>query len=602
MQLKNLVLLSGSTQTAQDQRLLSLAAWMGVSTKAVAIKDGAVSKEHLLGELQPGPCGLAMSAETLAALHKALTSADDLRQFIDESCAELLVFGCSGSTEQNIALSRLTSGAVCGISMTDGQDTLYALPREARAYSRQLAGLSFIQRNREPIPVFELRDATSAPEVIVVANDQPMFVRIGRAPRQVFLLAGPGLLDLDEPLSRDHELQEYYDRLIPALIFLRHCFRESCWHGPAPTARLIIDDPLLTDRYGFLDYGVLLKSMRRRNYGTSIAFIPWNYWRTSMRGAARVLSESSNLSICIHGCDHTNKEFEAQAPALLGKRAGLALQRMESQRKRTGAGFEEVMVFPQGRFSTVAITALRANNYLAAVNTTCFPTNIEPGDDLRVGDCLRPAVTRYDGFPIFQRRYPRSLFDFAFDLFLGRPVLVVEHHEYFRNGVETLEELVAALYQLEPDLTWPGLTSQLTRSCQMRSLANGSIEVQFYTRIFKLVNCERGTGRFLLSKYEPVSAAIQKVLVDGTNTPFSFEKGFLKLEIQADNPSQVLNIEVVDREQPQQQARGFGVVHNVGVLLRRGLSEFRDNTLARHSGLLNIAKGVARGLKVTGDS
>jgi hypothetical protein len=136
----------------------------------------------------------------------------------------------------------------------------------------------------------------------------------------------------------------------------------------------------------------------------------------------------------------------------------------------------------------------------------------------------------------------------------------------------------------------------------MRSLANGSTEVQFFTRRFQLANREPGSRRFLLSKHEPDSAAIQMVLVDGTSMPFSFEKGFLQLEVQADDPGQVLNIEIVDREQPQQQAGGFGIVHNTGVALRRGLSEFRDNTLARHGGLLKIAKGVARGMKVTGDS
>jgi len=599
--MRNLVLLSGSAQAVQDQRLLSLAAWMGVSTKVVAIQDGGASKERIFGELQAGPYCLAMSAETLAVLHKALTSAADLRQFIDESCAELLVFGCSGSAEQSLALSWLTAGVVCGISQADGPDTLFALPREAKAFSWQLAGLTFSRRSREPIPVFELRDATPVAEVIVAANDRSMFVRIDRGPWQVFLLAGPALPDLDEPLSRDHELQDYYDRLIPVLIFLRYCFRESCWHGPEPTARLIIDDPLLNERYGFLDYSVLLESMQRSNYGTSIAFIPWNYWRTSRRAAARVLSESANLSICIHGCDHTNKEFEAQAPALLGRRAGLALQRMESQRKRTGAGFEQVMVFPQGRFSTAAIAALRANNYLAAVNTTCFPTNIGP-DDLKVGDFLRPAVTQYNGFPVFQRRYPRRLFDFAFDLFLGRPALLVEHHEYFRNGCTTLAELVAELHKMEPALSWPTLTAQLSRSCLRRSLSNGSVEVQFFTRRFQLTNREMSPGRFLLSKHEPDSAAIQRVLVDGTSIPFSFEKGFLKIEVQTDDPGQVRNIEIVDREQPQQHASGFGIVHNTAVLLRRGLSEFRDNTLARHGGLLKVAKQVAKGLKVTGDA
>lgn len=594
--MRNLVFLSGPTEVVQGRRLLNLAAWMGVSTKTVAIENGEISMERLLEEIQPSPCCLAMNADTLTALHKV--SAHDLRRFIDESCAELLVFGCN-STEENSALSWLTGGVVCGINKVDGPDTVFALPRRTMGLSRQLSGLNFSRQNKEPIPVFELRDTTPAPEVIIAANERPMFVRIEQGPLQVFLLAGAALPDLSEPVSRDRELQEHYDRLIPLLIFLRHCFRETSWHGPAPTARLIIDDPLLREKYGFLDYGVLLKSMQGSRYGTSIAFIPWNYWRTSRRNAVRVLNMSSNLSICVHGCDHTNREFDSQIPALLSRKAGLALQRMESQRKRTGVGFAKIMVFPQGKFSQTAIAALRANNYLAAVNSTCFPTDGGLGD-LTVGDLLRPAVTRYNSFPIFLRHYPRRLFDFAFDLFLGRPALVVEHHEYFREGTATLEEFVAALHQLQPDLTWPALTSQLTRSCQMRSLANGSTEVQFFTNRFQLVHNEAGAGRFLLTKHEPDSAAVQTVLADGKSVPFYFESGSLKMEMQSE-PGKVRNIEILDR-QSHQQINGFGVLHNSRVLVRRALSEFRDNTLARHPGLLKIAQGAARSLKVTGEN
>src|SRR5208337_4236658 len=140
-----------------------------------------------------------------------------------------------------------------------------------------------------------------------------------------------------------------------------------------------------------------------------------------------------------------------------------------------------------------------------------------------------------------------------------------------------------------------------TRSCLNRSLSDGSVEIQFFTRRFQLVNREPGSGRFLLSKHEPDSAAIERVPVDGTSMPFSFEQGFLKLEVHV-HPDQVQNIEIVDRELPHQRASSFGVVHNARVLLRRGLSEFRDNTLARHGGLLKVAKGVARRLKVTGDA
>ena len=597
--MRDLILLSGLEPAVQDQRLMRFAASMGISTKTVLCQDGRPLTGRLLDEFQPAKYCLAVSAKTLAGIFRDPILAEDLRRLINDHSEGLLVFGCTASAEQLNAISRLTSGAVSGITPLDDQPVCFTFPRDAVSFSRQLAGLSFSRRQGEQLSTFELRNSASDAARVIIAANQPVFLRIKSGACEVFLWAG-ALPDIDEPLSRDHGLQDHYDRLIPALIFLRHCFQDSCWHGPKSTARLIIDDPLLAEKYGFLDCGALIKSMQRSKYGTSIAFIPWNYWRTSRRNTSRLFGESSNLAICIHGCDHTNKEFDARDPALLTRKAGLALHRMEAQKKRTGTEFEQVMVFPQGLFSTAAIAALRANNYLAAVNTTCFPTNIGP-NDLKVGDLLRPAVTRYDGFPIFQRQYPRHLFDCAFDLFLGRPALVVEHHEYFRDGYTTWEGFVAELYKLEPTLSWPSLTDQLTRSCLKRCLSNGSVAVQFFTRRFQLVNREPTSVRFALKKQEPDSSAIERVTIDGSSTDFSFEQGFLKLEVDAD-PDQVRNIEIIDRVRPHLQPNGFGVAHNTGVLLRRGLSEFRDNTLVRHGRLLKVAQGIVKGLKVTGDA
>ena len=179
-------------------------------------------------------------------------------------------------------------------------------------------------------------------------------------------------------------------QLIPLLAFLRHGFGKTCWHSPESTARFIIDDPLLAEQYGFLDYRALLSSMHREGYGTSIAFIPWNYRRTSSHTASSLFGRRPDLSICIHGCDHTNKEFESADPALLEWKAGLALERMERHQTRTGLPFERVMVFPQGRFSSDAMRALRAADYLAAVNSTCFPA--DEGRD--------PLILQAQGIPV----------------------------------------------------------------------------------------------------------------------------------------------------------------------------------------------------------
>jgi hypothetical protein len=593
---KHLILVSCPEQAEEDRRLLRLALFMGVLTTTIMVEDVAGLMQRLTSKFQPGTFCLAMSADTLTAMSKLSIEGADLHSAISQCTKELLVFGCDGSKEQSSALSQLTAGEISGIRVLD-QAERFALPQDAKSLSRQLAGQNFSVRQESQISVFELRCAAPSVEIIMMANERPIYVRVKREACPIFVLAAE-LADVDKPLSRNHGLENHYAALASLLIFLRHCFGESCWHAPESTARLIIDDPVLSDRYGFLDFQTLMHSMQRRQYGTSIAFIPWNYWRTSRQDASRLLGETSNLAICIHGCDHTNREFEAANH--LDSKAALAMRRMESQQERTGAAFDKVMVFPQGLFSRAAIPALRGNNYLAAVNTTCFPTDNNP-DDLKISDFLRPAITQYSGFPLFQRHYPRRLFDFAFAIFLGKPALVVEHHEYFRKGCVELEEFVSELYKMEPALSWPSLTAQLTRSCLHRTCPNGSVEVQFFTRRFQLVNSGSIANHFLLRKHEPDTTTIQSVVVDGVSVPFSFDEGFLKLEVLADS-GQVRTIELVDQERAPQHASAFGVVHNAGVLMRRGLSEFRDNTLARHSELLKAAKRIARVLKVTGDA
>jgi hypothetical protein len=257
------------------------------------------------------------------------------------------------------------------------------------------------------------------------------------------------------------------------------------------------------------------------------------------------------------------------------------------------------MVFPQGRFSSNALRALRRAKYLAAVNSTCFPTD-EGSARLTIADFLRPAITRFHGFPIFQRRYPRRLIDSAFDLFLGKPALLVEHHHYFYDGCKHLEEFVTALRNLEPALTWPTLCSQLTRTCIMRVLSSDSVGVQFFTRRFRLENTDENRRRFRLAKYEPDASAIRGVLADGISVPFVCDDNQLELELEVD-PGQSQDIEVLDYPPPPRCVPRTGLLYSTGVFVRRALSEFRDNTLSRHPNLLRLATGLTDRLGVTGD-
>src|SRR5262249_35725382 len=143
------------------------------------------------------------------------------------------------------------------------------------------------------------------------------------------------------------------------------------------------------------------------------------------------------FSICVHGCDHTSSEFGETDPASLENKAATALVNMGRHNALTGLPFDRVMIFPQGLFSSYSPPVLKKCGYLAAVSTTPYPINYSAAPNT-IAALFRLAFVHHSSFPVFTRHYPRQVFDFAVDLFWGKPVFVVEHHNYFREGASRL--------------------------------------------------------------------------------------------------------------------------------------------------------------------
>lgn len=215
---------------------------------------------------------------------------------------------------------------------------------------------------------------------------------------------------------------------------------ESGTENPRETlACLIIDDPLLTPKYGCLEYKRLLREMKVHNFFTEIAFIPWNYRRSNAETVRLLANNTDHFAICLHGCNHIGNEFGGRNYQELSALASTALWRMEQHKKLTGLPYDPVMVFPQGRFSSVAMKALKEQGYLAAFNSTLRATD---GEEPPAIEYQRPATTMYHGFPLFLRRYPKDKSHFVQDISAGRPIIIVEHHAAFRNGYKTVTDLV----------------------------------------------------------------------------------------------------------------------------------------------------------------
>jgi len=204
-------------------------------------------------------------------------------------------------------------------------------------------------------------------------------------------------------------------------------------------ACLIIDDPLLRPQYGCLDYAKLLEEMKVHKFFTEIAFIPWNYKRSDAKTVCLFADNADYYAICVHGCNHIGNEFGRGTYQELSALSSTALWRMEQHKRLTGLPYDPVTVFPQGRFSSVAMRALKDQGYFAAFNSTLRATD---GEELPAVEYQRPATTIYHDFPLFLRWYPKDKSYIVQDMAMGRPIILVEHHGAFRNGYKAMTDTV----------------------------------------------------------------------------------------------------------------------------------------------------------------
>ena len=430
-------------------------------------------------------------------------------------------------------------------------------------------------------------DGESRYGTVISAGSAPVFIRFERNGVPVFFCASSHMLDVDQPISAGFfDVKDHFCSVVPLVTFIRHMFQEVAWGPQELGACLIIDDPLLALRYGHCDFRKLRDQMRRYAFTTNIAFIPWNWRRTSRTGSDFFSRESQHFSVSIHGCDHTVREFGTTSLELLHNRAKLAQARMQNHQARTGIRHDAVMVFPQGVFSSVSPEALKLNGYLAAVNTEILPVDSD-GKRTRIRDVWDIAIMSYSGFPIFTRRYPRhGLENFAFDLLLGKPCLIVSHHDLFKDDAPVIDFIVK-LQALNSRLSWRPLGDVVRRACRRRSNGAGAQAVEMYGSELILENPSDKVIEVSVRKREEQPQAVAELWWDQEPAKWAAEAG--QLVFAGDiPPHSESRLRVRYLEHPAAGSTGRSLRFELAVATRRMLSEFRDNYLSR-GGLLSPA-------------
>jgi hypothetical protein len=409
---------------------------------------------------------------------------------------------------------------------------------------------------------------------------------------EILFVASEDVTDLDAEVG-DAPMAEYFSRLLPHAMALRYATADECWRPCKAHASIIIDDPLLRRSYGFLNFEFLLRLADQHNFHTTIAFIPHNFQRNSFRITRMFQENAARLSICYHGNDHTEAEFASTDLSLLNTLLLVAEDRMNLHYEMTGLPCDRVMVFPQGNFSIEAMKVLKAHNFYAAVNTVPHPA--EQPVRLTIGELAQPAVLRYGGFPLFLRKPIRQTqsHEIAFNLFFGRPVLIVEHHEIFQRP-ESLVEIAATINSVASEVHWSNLSTVVGNSVLTRRASDGTHHVRAFSGTVRISNDSGSIRRCSVEWRDSCGGdSIEQVLVDGTPCcGLEIDDGGLRLAVElAPGSSQTFSL--VHRN-VHATVRSLGLRWNAQAFLRRRLSEVRDNYLVKNQRLLTAAKAFQR--------
>ena len=581
--LNKALILCWQRPAVSDTRAKTIVEFMGADAEVVSAERELGSLDKLTAKYVT----VIVSAATVTKIaERRETGLQGPRSFLKSS--HIFVHGFDSSGHYDATLQDVSGGRLRGVQPIAG-DVAFKVSAIHRDACQHFSGLHISQINHSRDLCFVGNTCGAGFETLIKAGDKPFFVRLNDGGAEISVVACRELADLGEQVSCEGGLLPWFSRLVPLMIFLRRAFGAQLWHSDLSEACFIIDDPLLKPKYGFLEYRTLLEIMGREKFSACVAFIPWNYRRTSAHIAGRLSAGAGSLSMCVHGCDHTAAEFASTDTQTLIGKGQIALERMRQHARQHRAPFDDVMVFPQGLFSSEALKALDACGYLAAINTDLCPSNGR--SDLKLRDLLDVAVTRF-GLSLFWRHYPKDVAHFAFDLFLGKPAFVVEHHGYFRSGYQEATEFMRTLSQLDEHVEWQNPAKVCSRACLQRAMPDGKVRVRFFTNRFELTNrSNRSQTYSLFRKWSP-NLSLPRVTLNQNEWLGKISGEHLQIDLTL-NPGETANVRIITPTIKTGYQAPTGA-ERAKILIRRFLSEFRDDYVETNPLLCELFSGVRK--------
>ena len=585
------LLLSGKNPSSKDYKLGELLDFFGILWKAVSVEE-IRAREARSGRGKY--CILSSAPDVAQAIQAVIDLNGTLPGWMIEA-SSVYIYGFEDTDLCKNLLRFLTADARATIRNLHRPDTLISITSNCADMCGPMSGMRVAGDLGEADLRFGLTAKNEGFEAIITTSDGQVFVRAVCQGLPFYLNVSSKTVDISSPSERHFDVNKHFCSAVPITMYLKWAFRDVCWNSQSTSACLIIDDPPLKPRYGFLRFREMSQLMDTQKFTTTVAFIPWNWQRTNRHTVDLFRRRPKSLSIAVHGCDHTASEFATRSGTLLDRRIRAAKQRMDSFVERTSLSYDRVMVFPQGVFSPETGRALKLNGFDAAVNTEVAPWKND-GNETKIRDLWDVAIMKYGTFPIFTRRYlSAGIENFAFDGILGKPCLIAAHHDVVKGNGRDLADFVARLNSLNWNLCWRPLGDALNHSLKIRTQADETILVRMFAEGLVIENPTAKPQEAVCMKEEGDPGCVEAVTCNQNAIDFSCDEGYLRFRLRL-VPREAARVRVTYFESQKVIAdwENVGIGYEVKTHLRRYLSEFRDNYISQSDFLYNNANRIRR--------
>jgi hypothetical protein len=570
---------TGGTSTEQEQLEIATS-FYGLNLKVITASSANDGPAIRMAIEREETVGVAIAVSALTVINQ-----NELARALHHNqgrTAPVLVLGVTPDVDPTL-LRTWSGGAASGCRRLENTHRLQYIFGRIDGLTWQLAGLEV------PLP---FKDASylvpgksgAAQRVMSLAHDDqvfPVFIETTVQQSKVFVAcATPS----DEGSTDGEGVVNAFLRIAPAMLFSRYCGGERGWHTFRHYANLTIDDPWLRQPYGYVDYRGLLAEMERHNFHTAIAFTPWNYDRSEPGVVSLFRHNPERFSVVIHGDNHDHKEFsDYRSKPLAVQIADLkqSLARMERFQTLTGIPYDKVMIFPHSIAPEKTLEALKTYNYLATINSTNVPQGAVKPSALSFG--LRSVTLSFAGLPSISRysvAAPLPTGFIAINEFLGNPLLLYCHSDFFAKGIDAFDGLADEVNKLQPDTQWRSLGDIVRHLYVLKLRDDSSYDVLAFSSDICLDNPSGRDAVFYVRKQEIGGQGLESVTVDGQPYEYRLQDGYLNFSIPvATGKSRCIAI----RYRNDLELASIVVSHHsLVVYLLRMASDFRDIYLSKY--------------------